>query len=114
MENRSTTAYATNLVISSSPAKLHKLIGYNSLGSIQFIQLHDAASLPVDTAVPKVVITVPASSNFEINYGEVGRLFSNGIVVCNSTTGPTKSIGLANCWFDAQISAVDDYSGRGR
>lgn len=114
MENRSTTAYAKSLVISSSPAKLHRITGYNS-GAAQFIQLHDASSLPADTAVPAVVITAGATSNFTIEFGESGRLFTTGIVVCNSSTAPTKTIGAAaNCWFDAQISAVDDYSGRGR
>jgi hypothetical protein len=72
------------------------------LGSAQFIQLHDAAALPADTAVPEVFITVPASSNFSIDFGQYGRTFVNGIVICNSTTGPTKTIGAANCWFDVQ------------
>lgn len=108
MANRTTTAYAASLVIAANPAKLHKLTGYNS-GAAQFIQLHDAASLPADTAVPKVVIAVAATSNFEIDYSEFGRLFSTGIVVCNSSTGPTKTIGAANCWFDAQVGAIDNY-----
>lgn len=108
MINRSTTAYAASLVVSSSPAKLHRITGYNS-GAAQFIQLHDAAALPADTAAPKIVISVAATSNFSIDFGEVGRLFDNGVIVCNSTTAPTKTIGSANCWFDAQVGAVDDY-----
>lgn len=100
--NRTTTVYAASLVIASNPAILRGLTGYNS-GAAQFIQIHDAASLPADTAVPKVVFTVQAQSNFSIDFGVSGRAFDTGIVVCNSSTGPTKTIGAANCWFDAQI-----------
>lgn len=100
--NRTTTAYATNLVILSNPGRLFGLTGFNSKLSGQFIQLHDAGALPADTAVPVVVFYVPASSNFSIDFGIYGRSFVNGVVVCNSSTGPTKTIGAADCWFDAQ------------
>lgn len=114
MENRSTTAYAASLVISASPAKLHRVSIYNNSGSAQFVQLHDAASLPADTAVPKAIIRIATASSFVWDFGDSGRVFNTGIVICNSSSGATKTIGAADCWFDAQISAVDDYSGRGR
>lgn len=104
MDNTTTTAYAASLVIKNRPGELHRLTGYNSKGSAQFIQLHDAASVPADNAVPKVVITVAASSNFVIDYSTKARDFINGIVVCNSSTAATKTIGSSDCWFDAQSS----------
>lgn len=102
--NASTTAYAASLVIKASAGTLYGLSGYNSKTSTQFIQLHDAASLPADTAVPKVVISVPASSAFAIDFGQRGRAFATGIVICNSSTGPTKTIGAADIWADTQFA----------
>lgn len=103
MVNATTAAYAASLVASDMPATLYRMRGYNSKASAQFILIHDAASLPADTAVPKVVITVAATSNFDIDFGALGRLFQTGIVICNSSTGPTKTSGSADCWIDAQL-----------
>lgn len=100
--NTTTTAYAASLVIKNAPATLFGLTGYNSKTSTQFIQLHDATSLPSNTAVPKVVFSVAASSPFSLDYGDIGRLFTTGIVVANSSTGATLTVGSADCWFDAQ------------
>lgn len=102
MVNATSAAYENSRVIKNAPGTLFNLTGYNSKASAQFIQVFDAAALPADTAVPVMVITVPASSNFSFPLPLAGRIFNAGIVVCNSSTGPTKTIGLADCWFDAQ------------
>lgn len=101
--NVTTTAYATNLVVKATAGKLCGLQGYNSKATAQFIQIHDAASLPADAAVPKIIFTVPGVSNFSLDLGVNGRLFTTGIVVCCSSTGPTKTIGSADIWVDAQF-----------
>lgn len=99
--NATVSAYDNDLVIKASAGTLFGLTGYNS-GAEQFIQLHNASSAPSDTAVPVVIILVPASSPFAIDFGMYGRRFSTGIYVCNSSTGPAKTIGSSDCWFDAQ------------
>jgi len=99
--NATTTAYAASLVVKATAGKLLGFQGYNSLATAQFIQVYDSATLPADAAVPEVVIVVPGKSNFSISFG-VGRLFATGIVIGNSATGPTKTIGAADCWIDAQ------------
>ena len=103
--NATSTAYEASRVIKKGPGFLYGLSGYSSRGSAQWIQIFDAATLPADqTLVPVITFTVATVANFSLDFGLRGRFFESGIVVCNSSTGPTKTIGSADCWFDAQYS----------
>lgn len=100
--NATSAAYEASRVIKASAGTLFGISGYSSNVATQFIQLHDAASLPANGAAPVITFLVPATSPFSIDFGVYGRRFATGIVICNSTVGPTKTIGAADCWFDAQ------------
>jgi hypothetical protein len=102
--NSSSAAYETSRVVKAVAGALFGLSGYNSKASAQFIQIHDAAALPAEGTVPVAILTAAASSNFSIDFGVYGRTFTNGIVICNSSTGPTKTVGSADIWVDAQYS----------
>jgi hypothetical protein len=92
-------AQAASLVVKASKGGLLRITGFNALAGTQFLQVFDASALPADASVPLLVYALSASSPFEVNFGHTPMPMQNGIVVCNSTTGPTKTIGAANCLF---------------
>lgn len=102
LSSAASTAAATNLVVKASAGRLYMLTGYNGRASSQFIQIHNTTSLPADTAVPIYSFIVPAQSNFSLDYGVYGRVYGTGITVCNSSTQATKTVGSADCWFNAE------------
>lgn len=105
LANVNVNAYAASLIIKNAPGVLKMLNGWSTRLTPQWILLFDSAVLPVDGAVPVAGMIVNPNQNFSFDYGVDGRAFQNGIVVCNSITGPTKTIGAADCWFDAQINS---------
>jgi len=95
------TVYENNRVVSSGAARLFGFQGYNS-GAAQFVLVFDRSVVPGAGAVPAIIIPAAATSIFSAYFGSVGRWFNAGIVLCNSSTGPTLTIGAADCWFDVQ------------
>jgi len=97
----SSVAYEASNVAKAAAGTLFAVWGYNS-GAAQYIQVHNTASLPADTAIPIIVFKVPATDNFYFDIGgSFGVTCDTGITVCNSSTVPTKTIGGADCFFNA-------------
>ena len=99
--NKHSNAYAASLVVKSGPGKLYGFTVYNS-GAAQFILVFDAAALPANGSVPAVVLSAAATANLGASWGDTGRSFDVGCVIVNSSTGPTLTIGAADCFIDAQ------------
>lgn len=96
-------AYGNSLIVKDSPGTLYRVFGYNS-GPAQFIQVHNTVAVPANGVAPVTFFAVPAASNFDFNLGPLGLDLSTGIVLTNSTTGPTLTIGAANVWFNARYT----------
>ncbi len=95
------TTYEASHVFKASPGRLIWLTVYNSKGTAQFVQIFNSATVPADTAVPLATFTVAASSSLTIILPARGLPCTTGISVSNSSTGPTKTIGSADCFFTA-------------
>ena len=93
-------------VVKSGPGTLFGFQVLSTLAAAQFVQLFDARgsadAIPPDGAVPVAVFAIAASGNLPLYYGPTGRAFREGIIICNSTTAATKTLGAANCFFDVQ------------
>lgn len=100
----SSAAYEASHVGKASAGTLFSVSIYNSSNSAQFYQLHDAAALPANNAVPKSVIRIPAQGTGGWDFGLRGRPFATGIVIANSSTGPTLTTGSADSYFDAVVA----------
>jgi hypothetical protein len=99
--NKHSNAYAASLVVKSGPGILYGFTVYNSAVAAQFIGWYDSATVPADGVAPDGFITVATVASNGIAWLP-GRTFHTGIVLCNSSTGPTKTLGVADCYFDAQ------------
>lgn len=101
--NSRSLAYEKARVVKAGPATLYGFSVYNSKVSAQFVLVFDSATLPANGAIPEAVFTVATVANLGVAWWP-GRTFERGIVLANSSTGPTLTIGSADCWFDAQYS----------
>ena len=96
-----TTVLANSLIVKASSGTLYSLHIYNKSAITQYYQTHDSATVPADGVAPIHIIPVMAGGFAEIPFGENGMFFSNGLVVCNSTTDTVKTIGAADSWIVA-------------
>lgn len=100
------TALEASHVLKASAGQLISLAIFNSKASAQFILILNSATLTADGPVTLLYPPIPIAAN-SIVVLDLPRpvVASNGITVCNSSTGSfTKTIGSADCAFHAQIN----------
>lgn len=81
------------------------LVGFtvtNTNASAQFVLLFDASILPADGAVPIAGWSVPGAGTLNMGWNPYPRGFYAGLILCNSSTQASKTIGAADCLFDVQ------------
>lgn len=102
--NYTSAALEASHIVKNAAGTLWGLTVFNSSASAQFYQLFDSATLPANATVPIEPMKIAAGGSGAWDFGERGRAFANGIVVSNSSTGATKTIGAADSLFDAQYT----------
>jgi hypothetical protein len=100
--NKKSGAYVTSLVVATGARSLFGFSGFSSNVAGQWIQWHDASKVPASGAVPEGILYVGPNGNFGTGFTTDGRRFWSGIILVNSTTGPTYTPGAADTWFDVQ------------
>jgi hypothetical protein len=103
LSNDNAVALAASRVVKVTAGKLFHITFTNTNAAIRFLQIFDANALPADATVPLISISVPIGGTQVLDWGTLGRAFVNGIVVCNSTTQATKTIGAADSLIDTQF-----------
>lgn len=98
-DSANSVAYQKSIAVKADPGVLNGFTGYNS-GPAQFIQVHNTVSEPANGAIPIIILFAAAQSNFYWDADDYGQWFSVGITICNSSTGPTKTVGANDCWFN--------------
>lgn len=100
--NKSSGGYVTSLVVATGARTLYGFSGFSSNVGSQWIQWYDAAKVPTTGDKPAGILYVTTLGNFAYSWGTIGRRFWSGIVIVNSTTGPTYTAGAADTYFDVQ------------
>jgi hypothetical protein len=95
------TVLEASRIIKASAGTLFRLGFYNSNAAARFVLLHNSATLPADAVAPMHFWPVDPGKRIDLDFGRYGIRCSAGITVCLSTTGPTKTIGAAEAWFNA-------------
>jgi hypothetical protein len=99
--NVHSNALAASLEVKTGTGRLYGFSVLSTSASDQYVQVHDAQTLPGDGAVPVAVFLVSAGTDKELLWIP-GRTFLYGCFLCNSSTVATKTIGSADCFFDVQ------------
>lgn len=99
-DNIHSNALAASIVIAGAQ-ELYGFTVCNTNTVAQYIQVFDLAALPADGAIPATLLTVAGSTSAGVQWLPPRKMLQ-GIVLCNSSTAATKTIGAADCYFDVQ------------
>lgn len=90
-----TNTAVASAVVTTSPARIYSLSGYSS--GAAYILIFDATALPAEGETSLLTLAVN-SGQFYFDLQD-GLVMNTGIVVCNSSTAVTKTIGSADTQF---------------
>ena len=100
--NATSVALQNQIVVKSGAGRLYGFQVFSNKGAGQFIHAFDAEGAVANGALPVFVLPVTATNFVAVNFDLPGRWFFAGIVLANSSTVSSLTLGSADCWFDAQ------------
>jgi hypothetical protein len=100
-DNYTSRALEASAVVKTGDGILYGFTVTNTNASAQFVLLFDGRTVPGSGAVPILAKSVPAGDAVGFSWLP-GRTCFAGIVLCNSSTQGSLTIGAADCLFDAQ------------
>lgn len=100
--NAQSPALANSIVASLGTARLYGFTATSTNVAAQFIQVFDESGVPSNAKIPVFTVNVAAASTVSVYFGSMGRTFDRGIILANSTTQGTLTIGAADTLFDVQ------------
>ncbi|HMC69891.1 MAG: hypothetical protein E6J20_18550 [Chloroflexi bacterium] len=100
--NATSPKLANSIIAASGVCRLYGFTATSTNVAAQFILCFDTNAVPAAGALPLFTVNVAAASPGSVYFGSVGRSFDHGIVLCNSTTQGTLTIGAADTLFDVQ------------
>lgn len=96
MFRRISTNDANEVLVSAGTRTVHRVHVMNDQDAIVYLKLYDSAAAVDETATPKMTVLVPADGEKDLNLGDKGVTFKDGIAIRMvteiadaGTTGPT-------------------------
>lgn len=86
-------------VVKTGPGTWYAITMTNTNAAARFLQVFDARDMPADGAVPLFSRSIAIGDSLTLTW-TVGHTFNVGMIVCNSTTAASKTIGAADSLFD--------------
>ena len=99
--NANDGALVASKIVRAGYALLFGVTLCNTNASTRYFMFFDAATVPANTAVPLFFIDVASNSAKGVSFIP-SRTFEAGIVIVNSTTATSLTIGSADSFIDAQ------------
>lgn len=85
------TLAATSATICTQGGEVHRIHGFWDGAAAAYLQIHDAVTLPADTAVPLFTYEVQADTEFTIEFNPP-LVVASGAFACFSSTRATKTL----------------------
>ena len=104
LQHIASAAIETSHVLLAAAGQLYRFSYNNGNGATRYLQLFNAKALPANGAVPYCTpVPVLTGQTVNIDYGALGLPFPTGIVIANSTTAASLTIGSAVGFFSAEV-----------